>query len=267
MQPDPIFSINPWVLVVSSIVFFAGAAVLTRLLAHRYVPDEDKPKVLAIVGPLTPALAALFAVMVAFTVVNEAGYLRVAQSAASSEATASSRLAWAATNPGVDTVAVQDALADYIEVMVGPEWTKTFEDEPILGPVERGLRRLETVTRDQATRPGLPASVSSELLAGLDGVTMARRDRIAEASRGIPMSYLLVLVITGLALVVNVALLTLWGGHASLVLVGGVALVVALALALLIGISAPFAGPLVVDHAALDRVLIDLQHGVFRPLG
>lgn len=263
MGPSPIFSVDSWVLVGGSAALFGGVAVATRLVAHRTLADDDRTKVLAIVGPLTPALAALFAVMVAFTVVNEAGYLRAAQSAAGSEASAAGRLAWAATSPGVDDGPIQTALVSYLRAITGPEWSGTFESDPVDGTVTRRLQQLEAVTRDAATRPGLTSAVSAELLAALDGITVARRDRLSEASRGIPGAYLGLLVVAGLALVVNVALLTLWWGHRGLVLVMGVAAVVALALALLIGISAPFAGALTVDHTAIDAVVVDLRSGFF----
>lgn len=264
MAPSPLFSAPSWLLVMASSAVFAGVVVATRLVAHRSLADDERAKVLAIVGPLTPALAALFAVMVAFTVVNEAGYLRAAQTAAGAEASAAGRLAWAATSPGVDGVPVQRSLAAYLRAVTGPEWTGTFESDPVDGTVVRRLQDLEAVTRAQATRPGLSNAVSAELLAALDAVTVARRDRLSEASRQIPLAFLGLLVVAGLALVVNVALLTLWWGHRGLLLVAGVATLVALALALLIGISAPFAGALTVDHAAIDRVVLDLRDGFFR---
>ena len=266
MSPSPLFSVSPWLLVAGALVGFIGVAVLVRLVGERVVTEDRRPALLSVVGPLTPALAALFAVMTAFTVVTEAGYLRSAQTAATNEASAASRLAWASTNAGVDTDAVQRALAGYVRVTTGTEWTETYEHQPTAPPMVRALRRLEAATRTEALRPGVPSAVASELLAALDGVTVARRDRISEASRSIPMGYLLVLVVAGLALVVNVALLTLAGRRRGLLLVGGIVTVVALVLALLVAISAPFAGALVVDHAGLDRVLIDLGNGLFTPL-
>ncbi|MEY4010832.1 MAG: hypothetical protein RLZZ93_1525, partial [Actinomycetota bacterium] len=133
--------------------------------------------------------------------------------------------------------------------------------------VARALQRLEGVTRRAATAPGASAAVSSELLGALDGVTTARRDVVAESTRSIPIGYLLVLGITGAALVANVALLSLTASRRGLGLVAGVVVVVGLSLALLIGISAPFAGPLRVGHGPVDRVIVDLRDGVFRSGG
>ena len=76
-----------------------------------------------------------------------------------------------------------------------------------------------------------------------------------------------VLVITGLALVVNVALLSLAAGRRGLALVIGVVVIASLSIALLIGVAAPFAGPLQVNHGVLDRVLADLHDGMFRLAG
>jgi hypothetical protein len=96
---------------------------------------------------------------------------------------------------------------------------------------------------------------------------MARRDVGAESTRSIPIGYLLVLGITGAALVANVALLSLSASRRGLALVAGVVVVVGLSLALLIGISAPFTGPLRVGPGAIDRVIVDLRDGMFRLAG
>ena len=56
-----------------------------------------------IASPLMPALGAAFAIFTALTLSSEAGYLRSAESLVSDEAAAASRLAWAATSPGVQS--------------------------------------------------------------------------------------------------------------------------------------------------------------------
>jgi hypothetical protein len=267
MAPSPIFGLSGIVLVVASIVLFGAAAWITHVVADRRFDEDHRRRSRDIVGPLTPALAALFSVMVAFTIVTEAGYLRTAQTVVTVEGTAASRLAWASTTPGVDGAPIRRALTDALDTMVRTDWSGRDETDRTPPAIVRSLRRLESVTRGAAVEPGTPSAVSGELLSTLDSFTSARRDVVAEATRSIPLGYLAVLVITGLALVVNVALLSLAAGRRGLALVIGVVVIVGLSIALLIGVAAPFMGPLQVNHGVLDRVLADLHGGMFRLSG
>ena len=54
--------------------------------------------------------------------------------------------------------------------------------------------RLERVVRTEAARPALGTPTSTELLASLDALTIARRERLAAASREIPVLYVITLI-------------------------------------------------------------------------
>lgn len=263
MGADGIFGWNGWVLIGASIALYAAVAGVTRLVSERAVAPERRSSLMALVGPLTPALATLFSVLVAFTVVTEAGYLRTGERLASDEAAVASRMAWASTDPAFDGAAIRTALTDYLETVVRVDWSGRTEGARTPRAVVRALQRLETVTRAQAATAGLQPAVTAELVGALDGLTSTRRDLVAESTRRIPTGYLLMLAFAGIALVVNVSVLTLATGRRGLWLIVGLVLVVSTSLALLVGISASFAGPLRVDHAAIDRMILDLRAGVF----
>lgn len=267
MRPSPIFGIDAWLLVIGSLVLFALIAFVTRVLGERLLDADRRSRSRDILGPLTPALAALFSVMAAFTIANEAGYLRTAENVVSAEGSAASRLAWATTSPGVDGAPIRAALTGFLETAVRVDWSGRSEALRTPPAVARSLQRLEGVTRRAATAPGVSSAVASELLTAVDGLSTARRDVVAESTRSIPIGYLLVLGITGAALVANVALLSLTASRRGLALVVGVVVVVGLSLALLIGISAPFVGPLRVGPGAVDRVIADLRDDMFRLAG
>ena len=115
-------------------------------------------------------------------------------------------------------------------------------------------------------RPPAPRSerpTSAELLASLDGLTTARRERLAAASRSLPTLYVLTLVASGAALIVNAGALTFRSSLRTSLLIGGLALVVGLSLALLFALSAPWDGPLIVTGQPIDRVIRDLGAGFF----
>src|SRR5262249_47457493 len=157
--------------------------------------------------PLMPTLGAAFAIFAALSLASEAGYLRAADGLVSDEASAVSRLAWAATSPGVQAEPIHAALLSYLQTVRAREWqgaAAASGDDPATGRV---IANLERTVRAEAARPGLGTPASTELLVSLDGVTSSRRARIAAASHDVPALYVITLVATGLALIVNAAAL------------------------------------------------------------
>ena len=72
---------------------------------------------------------------------------------------------------------------------------------------------------------GTPAS--TELLVSLDAVTGSRRQRVAAASRQIPVLYVVTLIVGGVALVANAGALGFRSSVRTALLVVGLAAVVA----------------------------------------
>ena len=252
------------VLVACSLAGAFAIVVVSRIAVRALVSTDERDHVQAIGAPLMPALGATFAVLMALTLASEAGYLRSAQDVVSNEAAQASRLAWAATSPGVDTTPIQSALTDYLRATRTHEWRGAGKSERTDPTTARAIARLERVVRTEAARPALGTPASTELLASLDGLTTARRERLAAASREIPVLYVITLVASGAALIVNAGALTCRSSARTSLLVAGLAVVVALSLALLFALSAPWDGPLVVSGRPIDTVVHDLRSGFFR---
>jgi hypothetical protein len=201
-----------------------------------------------------PALGAIFALLMGLTLASEVGFLASAQGIVSSEAADASRLAWAATSPGVDSAPIQSALLGYLQATRAHEWdgsSAASGDDPATA---RAIASLETAVRTQAARPTLGTPASTELLASLDALTSDRRARLAAASRQLP------------ALIVNTTALTLRSGRRAALLVGGLAAVIGLSLALLFALGTPWRGPITVSGQPIDAVVHDLNIGYFHPL-
>jgi len=247
---------------ISLVVAFAVVAI-SRVATRALVPPEERDHVQSIAAPLMPALGATFAVLMAMTLVSEAGYLRTAQDLVSTEAAQASRLAWAATSPGVDTPTIQHALAGYLRATRAHEWRGGPGAERAAPATALALARLERVVRAEASRPGLGTPTSTELLTSLDAVTTTRRERLAAASHEIPALYVFTLIASGAALIANAGALTCRSRLRTSGLVVGLTVVVALSMALLFALTAPWEGPLVVSGRAVDAVLRDLHTGFF----
>lgn len=238
-------------------------AALGRLGIRALVPVEEQDQVPQIASPLMPALGAAFAIFAALTLASEAGYLRSSEMLVSDEATAASRLAWAATSPGVDPEPIHSALRTYLETTRAQEWADEDAASGNDVATARAIAELEQVVRAEAARPELGTPASSELLTSLDAVTSGRRARVAAASREIPALYVGTLVVSGLALIVNAGALTFRSRWRTSLLVLGLAMVVGMSLALLFSISAPWRGPLVVSGHPIDEIIRDLRAGFF----
>ncbi|MFZ0755284.1 MAG: hypothetical protein WAN00_16075 [Trebonia sp.] len=87
------------------------------------MPATEREAAYTIAAPLMAALGALFALFMGLTLASEASFLASAQGIVSNEAADASRLAWAATSPGVDTAPIQSALLDYLQATRSNEWS------------------------------------------------------------------------------------------------------------------------------------------------
>jgi hypothetical protein len=209
-------------------------------------------------------LGAAFAILAALTLANEAGYLSSAQGIVSSEAADASRLAWAATMPGVRRAPIQSGLRIYLGVTRLNEWRGANAADGEDSPTLRALAHLERVVRAQAARPDLGTPISSELLAALDSLTNDRRARLAAASREPPTFYVITLAVSGLALIAGAAAVTIRAGRRVAFLIGGLTVVVGLSMALILVLGNPWRGTTFVSGHPIDVVIHDLGTGYFR---
>ncbi|MGW2637049.1 bestrophin-like domain [Streptomyces sp. NPDC001348] len=251
------------VLVVGGLLLALLVAVLARIAVRALVPAAEHDRVPQIVTPLMPTLGAAFAIYAALTLASEAGYLRAAEGLVSDEAAAVSRLAWAATTPRVDTQPIHAALLDYLRATRAKEWEGAAAASGDDAATGTAIARLERSVRSEAARPELGSPTATELLASLDAVTSSRRARIAAASREVPLLYIVVLVVGGLALIVNAGALVFRSSLRTSALIAGIASVVGLSLALLFALSGPWSGPFIVSGHPLDVIIGDLKTGFF----
>jgi hypothetical protein len=249
-------------LVVGWITFALLLAVGARLATRKVVPAGEHDDVQRVAAPLIPALGAAFGVLIGLTLASEAGYLKSAQDIVANEAAAASRLAWAATSPGVRSEPIHETLREYLQATRAREWrgAGAEDGDP---DVAEAIASLEQVVRSEAARSELGTPASTELLVSLDAVTGGRRERVAAASREIPVLYVVTLVVAGVALLAASGAVGVRSSARTALLAGGLAVVVGLCLALLISLAAPWRGPLVVSGHPLDVVVRDLQSGLF----
>ncbi|HEY6309253.1 MAG TPA: hypothetical protein VIY52_00380 [Streptosporangiaceae bacterium] len=253
------------VLIVGGLGFALLVAIGSRLAVRALIPAAEREGAYTIAAPLMPALGAVFAILMALSLASEASFLASAQGIVGNEAADASRLAWAATSPGVNSAPIQAALLDYLRATRTYEWHGNTAAEGNDPATAHAIANLEHAVRAQAARPGLGTATSTELLASLDAVTNDRRARLAAASHELPALYVVVLALSGMALIANAAVLTARSGLRPALLVGGLSAVIGLSLALLFALGTPWQGPITVSGQPIDAVVQDLTVGYFHP--
>lgn len=252
------------VLIVGCLAGALLVAAVSHVAARVLVPEAQRDGAYSVASPLMSPLGAAFAILAALTLASEAGYLTSAQQIVSNEAADASRLAWAATMPGVSRAPIEDALRSYLLATRGHEWkgadAARGDDPATTGAVAR----LERVVRAEAARSDLGTPTSNELLAAVDGITNDRRARLAAASREPSAFYVITLVVGGVALIANAAALTMRSRFRVALLIGGLTVIVGMSLALIFALGTPWRGPITVSGQPLDTVLRDLATGYFR---
>jgi hypothetical protein len=256
-------SLPAGVLVVGWLALALLMAAGARLAMRALIPAADREGAHAIAAPLMPALGALFALLMALTLASEAGALASAQGIVGNEAADASRLAWAATTPGVDSPSIHSALLDYLQATRAHEWRGRNAAEGADPATARALARLENVVRTEAVHPGLGTPTSTELLASLDALSNDRRARLSAASHQLPVLSLMVLLASGVALIANATVLTLRSDVRAALLVAGLSVVIGLSVALLFALGTPWRGPITVSGQPIDHVVQDLNAGYF----
>jgi hypothetical protein len=162
------------VLVAGALAVALVIAFAARLAVRAVVPPSEHDDLHRVAAPLMPALGAAFGVLIAITLASEAGYLKSAQDIVAQEAAAASRLAWAATSPGVQTEPIHRALGAYLEATRDQEWRGSAAERGA-PEVAAAIGAMERAVRAEAARPELGTPASTELLAALDAVTSGRR--------------------------------------------------------------------------------------------
>lgn len=252
-----------WVLLPLSLVV-VGATTLgaKRLLTHFFGSDSGPAATTA--GPLMTGFGALFAFLSAFVIATEWSTQTTADAAVAREAAASARLAWASTAAGVDTDAVQAQLDEYLEHTIEVEWGEMGDGNPVAATESEPWRRTEQTTRVQAAVAGVTSPSTSEMLSALDDLASARRERLDLSSRSLPVPLFMILGLSGLALCVNAAVLTIPHSPRTTVVAATIVVVVALDLGLVLVLGGPFRGTLTASPDLLLGVQDGLRTGFFR---
>ncbi|KAA0235361.1 MAG: hypothetical protein JJLCMIEE_01717 [Acidimicrobiales bacterium] len=253
---------------------FVGFLVcfLTGSLAGTFVLDavisrEGEEQIATLAAPLMPVLGGLFAFLTAFAINTEWNQLRDAQQSLDHEADAAARLAWIADTPGLDGLALRDSLRSYLRLVIAEEWPgleRGFGSKT----ARNALASLgKQARRSVSAGPDVAPPLAADLLDATDELAGYRRDRLSLAARNIPPALLLLVLSSGVFVCLDAILLALHHQAWIAAAISGLVVIVALDLALVVAVTAPYQGPITVDPSPLLGVLEEIDRGVFGSVG
>ena len=258
-------SLPTWALLMLMLVVVGSISVMLYLLIDRRIGDNREHAGMAAAAYMT-ALGSLFAILTGFLINSEFATLREARQIVGSEAAASSRLASVTEGlPSVDASAVQVRLGRYLRDASTADWKALADGDAQDSPALLSLNELQSTVLSIASRPYVSSSTADAMDAAVADLTTSRRELIALASSEMPFQLFALSAIAGLALIINAMFVALRTGGNVTYVAAGIVVIVALDLALILGISAPFRGPFIVDNEPVRTMSEEVLQGVYLP--
>ena len=257
-------SLDIWVLVALMLVLTVVVSMALALAFARLLDDPQREKAGMTAAAYMTALGSLFAILTGFLINSEYGTLRDTQRIVGQEVASASRLAYASASlPAADAEVLQAALTAYLNDVRTGEWQALGQGTSAKSPATDSLRGLERTVSVLAARSYLKDAQVSSIERAIEGVEAARRQRVVIAAQSLPIALFVLSVIAGVALVANALLVAARAGPAYSLVALGIILVVALDLAAILAISAPFRGPFEVDVLPISQLVDELQSGQY----
>ena len=250
--------------------FLAGFGAFTTavvVVTDLSISSEDSVELQSAATALMPALGVLFSLLTGFVISNQWTRAREASAVIGVEADAALRLALATRPRGVDGDDTRIRLLTYLDAVIDHEWpAMDAPDTARAGHPDAvaSLRRLGDDTRVLAMSDDTSDPVTWDLLGAFESVAMTRRDRLNLAGNGLPAPLFLLVMLSGVALSINAAVLAVGLDRSAGVLIAVLVVVIALDLALIVAISGPFTGHMRVEPRPLEAVRDELRDRITR---
>jgi Protein of unknown function (DUF4239) len=249
-----------------SLAWFVVWTITALAVLEAIVPADDQADLSSVASSLMTAVGALFAFLTAFIITIEWGHRRDAEQTVGSEADASVRLAWASESPGVDGVRLRRELRAYLESVITVEW-------PTLGHGDRGsvathdrLNDVQRTVRAAVADMAISPAISRQVVAATEAVVVSRADRLNVAGHDPPVPLFVLAFLSGIMLALNSIAVALRLEPGYGIMIVGLVIIIAMDLAIMVAISAPFDGSLRVHPSPLERVVAQLDAGRYGPV-
>jgi hypothetical protein len=239
------------IVIVPTALAMAGPVLVRRRYSLERLTTNNE-----IAGFKFATVGVIYAVLLAFAVIIVWERFTDAESAVVQEAAAAATLYRLADGAEPEAAAMRAALSNYLGQAIEKEWPQMARERPSHEAL-RALDDLYAATLVLAHTGTRPQAVLVEMFHQLDMVTQARRGRLQLAIGIVPGMLWCVLILGG---VLTVGFTFFFGTrnlHAQMLMTGILALIVFMGLFVIVSINHPFTGPVHIDSAPLEAVLVD----------
>ncbi|WP_024804086.1 DUF4239 domain-containing protein [Nocardia sp. BMG51109] len=240
-----------WVaLFVPAITMAAGAIVMRRWLRYGAPAEHNN-----VAGTLFQTIGALYAVLLAFIVVNEWTSLEEAKANIFTEANELGALYWdARALPPELGRALEATTQRYARVVIDTEWQELGRGGYSTEATELVYRMRDEINALPSDNPRV-RSVFEHSLATVNELEAARRERLSQTGHNVPTVMWIVLAVGALVTVGFTFVFDLPRFWMHLLLVGSLTSLIVLSLSLILILDQPFVGAVAVSPDAFEIFL------------
>jgi hypothetical protein len=240
---------------------FAAATLLFTvavdgILRRRLIPEEVRANAGPSAATTLQALATIYAVLVAFVIVDEYSQLRDAQSQVAKKAADLSVIFENSRNlPDVDGARIRSAALDYArtEVNVGlPTLVKTARPSR---QTDAAIERLYHVMATIEPRADSDRIAYEQILVALTGVSETRTNLINSAKATIPVSLFYILAVLAAAVLGVASIMNTRHRRSHLLILAALAVGLSMTLALVAALDYPLHGFIHIDSAPVTQFI------------
>jgi hypothetical protein len=232
-----------------------AVAVGGLILVQRLVPIALRREHNDVAGFIYAVLGVTYAVLLGLMVVAVWEQWEVAKATADDEASSLAEIFWIADRlPEADGYHIQELCRAYAREVVNEEWTLMEQEKSSLRAWDL-LDELRASLQDfDPSTPGEQV-LYEQSLERMRDLADDRRDRLLEAEEGLPIILWVVLATGGIIVVGFTYLFGLQSTAIHLLMVGSLALIIALVLFTVAALNYPFKGDIRIHPEAMEHVL------------
>ncbi len=248
-----IADLRAWALFPLMAAVGAAITLLFNTLVRRYVPDDVRSRAGPTAAVTLQVLATMYAILIAFVIVDEYTQLRSAQAQVSDKAAALSTLfenSRAFPTPEGDLVRTRTldyarAFTTHTVPHLGDEASPDAFTDHKLEAIFHAVQGIEPSSQSEK-------AAYDSMLASLDSVVRTRSDLVGSAKSTVPLTLLVLLFVIGLTVMAVAAPLDTRHRRSHVLLLFSLALVVWMTLALVVSLDYPFNGIIKVSDAPVS---------------
>ena len=230
-------------------------AVGGLILVQRTVPNDVRRQHNDVAGFIYAVLGVTYAVLLGLMVVAVWEQWEAAANTADDEASSLAEVFWIASRlPESEGHHIQELARSYARVVVDEEWPLMVQEKSsprawdLLDDIRFSLQNFNPSTPQEQV-------LYEQGLERMHDLADARRDRLLEAEHGLPVILWVVLITGGTIVVGFTYLFGLDSTAIHLLMVGSLALVIALVLFTVAALNFPFKGDITIRPDAMEQVL------------